>query len=250
MCGSPVCPVCGPKVWGRAREALWRAVRAWSASGGQVGLVTLTVPHRRSAGLSEVLDDLFAVWSLSASGRPWRRLVDAAGVAGWARLLEVADGARGWHPHFHVLVLLPRSTSVDAFSAFVDGWRDRWVEACRRVDRSVPLSATQVAVHGKLLDRPGRAVIDYVVKGPGPVVTELAAAVSAGDERARARWREFQAALLGRTRVVRSGGFLGCGLVVPSAQRRPPRLGLLRSRGMTVVRALRLVWPRARSPCG
>lgn len=211
--------------------------------------MTLTVPHRRAEGLAEVLDDLFAAWSFAASGRPWRRLVDAAGVAGWARLLEVADGASGWHPHFHVLVLLPGSTSVDTFSALVAGWRDRWVAACRRVSRPVPTPAGEVAVHGKLLDRPGRAVVDYVVKGPGPIVSHLATAVRAGDARARARWRELQAALRGRTRAVRSRTFGRSTESSPSASCEDVHAFELTLFAVGCRLPGQAVVPRCRSPC-
>lgn len=224
MCGSPVCPVCGPKVWAGPAVPLWRSVAAWSARGGRVVLVTATVPHWRTEGLGEVLDDLSAVWSSTVSGRPWRRLADQFVVSGWARLLEVTDGPQGWHPHFHVLVLLPGSTSVDAVAAFVGALRERWLEACAQVGRPVSVGAEAFTVHGKLLVRPDRGVVDYLVKGPGPAVSKLADAVASGDRAARARWREFQSALIGRTRLSRSRAFIAVGEQPSRRQERGSRL--------------------------
>ena len=250
MCGSPVCPVCGPKVWAAPAAPLWRSVAAWSARGGRVALVTVTVPHRWSEGLGEVLDGLSAVWSAALLGRPWRRLADRFGVLGWARVLEVADGSQGWHPHFHVLVLLPGSTSVDSAAEFVEEFRKRWLVGCAQVGRPVSEGAEAFTVHGKLLTQPDRSVVDYLVKGPGPVVSRLADAAADGDETARARWREFQSALRGRTRFSRSRAFIAVGEQPSRRQERGSRsCGDHADYGWFSLLWVAVVPRRCRSPC-
>lgn len=246
MCGSAVCPVCGPRVWAAHREWVARLLLDWERRGGQVLLLTLTVPHRRAEGLSDLLDVLEALWGRMASGRPWRRFLRDFEISRWVRFLEVEDGRSGWHPHFHLLVLLPARRPVGAVRRLVEAVEDRWVLRC--VEAGRPVQSGGYAVDGRLLANSWLGIPAYVTKGPGRLVADLAERAGRGDRAARARWRELQAALTGRTRVSKSS------LLVTQDARSSGGSTPIRGRASSPIWRYRnlpgwKVQPRCRSPC-
>jgi len=125
-CGSVwCCPVCAAKVSERRRVELVQALEEWKRRGGQVYLVTLTVPHYagyKAFGLVEtVLDLVRKFWSGrgAASGI-------LPGYAGQIRALEVTHGENGWHPHVHILVFLERALEDSEVFTVWEALYARW----------------------------------------------------------------------------------------------------------------------------
>lgn len=117
-CGSVwLCPVCEAKIrTGRALE-LRELATAHAATGGTVGMITLTVRHGPEHELAELMDVEGDAWRSIQQDDRWRGLTDEvaeiAGVqlVGFVRSWEVTQGftadpkTGSWHPHFHVLLL-------------------------------------------------------------------------------------------------------------------------------------------------
>lgn len=249
LCGSPVCPVCGPGLWTSYRSGIQEAIEAWRFLGGRVCLLTFTVPHRPTDGLQALIHLLAECWSRVWAGRPGRRLRHDFGIHAVIRVLEVEDGKQGWHPHYHALLFVPASTDVDTVAALVQEVGSRWLRACTALGTPIHARALDALIHGKCLVNPQRGIADYLTKGPGRVVADLADRVADGDLRARARWRELQAALANRTRVHRSQGVARIvARALRAARRRSrwdsacPVSGATRKVGWPVT-------PRCRSPC-
>jgi hypothetical protein len=104
-CGSVWhCPICAGKISERRRAELVDAVATWTGQGGQVRLLTLTVPHYSHQKLQIVLNGLSSALRRLTNSREWKSLAESIGLYGRIRSLEVTYGQNGWHPHFHLLL--------------------------------------------------------------------------------------------------------------------------------------------------
>ena len=121
LCHDRACPVCS---WRRSRREYSRLLGAVRrAPKGRWLHVTLTLPAHVTTSLSAGLDLLTAAW-----GR-WCRS-QLRGALGWWRRVEITRGPGGWHPHVHVLVLLPEGADLDPARVAA-----AWGRACR-LDRA------------------------------------------------------------------------------------------------------------------
>lgn len=162
------CPVCAAKIAERRRAEVLAAMTTHQVRGGNVHLLTLTVPHQRG-------DDLVQLLALQAKAlkRFWDdRQVKAVfadmGNIGQIRATEVTHGRRsarnnGWHPHYHVLLFTGSGVDLGRFDkAQRRDWEVRlylvWARVCEAVGLGVPSIA-----HGLKLD-PGDKASQYVAK--------------------------------------------------------------------------------------
>jgi hypothetical protein len=130
-CGSVwSCPICAARVAERRRGELIAAIAAWRALGGDVLLMTTTVPHTRSddaVGLLNLHNDTYRrFWR----GEPARRLRESLGMVGFVRALEVTHGDHGWHPHGHTLLFVRAGLNLEDAKQRLWG---RWESLLNRV---------------------------------------------------------------------------------------------------------------------
>lgn len=150
------CPVCSARALAQRATRIADLMSKWSAQGGHVALVTLTVAHRRA----KQADDKMALKNLwSAAMKAWSRAIsgswlrdqkrygvelDMGGKRGvkkripTIRTVEVTHGANGWHPHIHALVFLPKMSESraeseamadDVLATLFGGMVDRWTSS-------------------------------------------------------------------------------------------------------------------------
>lgn len=176
-CGSVwACPVCSARIlYERTREVA-QAIEAWEARQGQVGLVTLTVRHKRSDSLKEVWALVSKAWSRVTSGKRWATVKADLGLAGWLKTTEVTHGANGWHVHLHLLVFLDDSVSEDRFAAATGSLIQRWTDCVASLGGSA-LNGVQDA---KLLVNPTLETAAYLTKNVY-MPDDLALEVTRGD---------------------------------------------------------------------
>jgi hypothetical protein len=231
-CGSIwACPVCSARIR-HARAAIIEAaaVRWVDGFGGRLGFLTLTLRHALGQSLRSLRRALSAAWRRVTQSRWWRSL----GVFGFFRAVEVTDGANGWHPHLHVLLLLPAGFDFSGVgSEFKVRWRDS-VDAQGLAPTSLLRGALlqPVSVGGegmarylsKVLDGGGeswdvgaelaRSDVKRSVKGLSPM--QLLEAAADGEARAISRWHEYEQGTFGSRCIESSRGLarkLGLGLV-------------------------------------
>jgi hypothetical protein len=73
---------------------------------GDVLMLTLTFPHYNFNDIAELMPALRKAMTHFSGGRRYQAFTDNFGVIGTIRALEVTHGENGWHPHFHILILL------------------------------------------------------------------------------------------------------------------------------------------------
>lgn len=128
ICGSVwSCPVCSAKILFHRQGEVEAALAAWSARGGRLAMVTLTMRHDRGQSLSLLWDALSAAWRAVVTGRAWARARKDFDVGGYVRAVEVTHGAAGWHVHVHVGVFIRRDVTGrevdDLGCAMFQPWR-------------------------------------------------------------------------------------------------------------------------------
>ena len=106
-CGSVwTCPVCGAKVVERG-EKIQQAMAMHRACGGEVHLLTLTVPHTRFDVLETLLERQGKTLQGFLRDRKVKEVFKEMGYIGQIRGYETTHGRKGtnngWHPHFHFL---------------------------------------------------------------------------------------------------------------------------------------------------
>ena len=119
VCGSAwICPCCAAKISERRRAEVQEAIRRHTAAGGEVLLMTMTVPHSRKDAALELVDAACKALRSFWAGKGRRLAFDGAGLVGSVRALEVthSEGA-GWHPHYHALLFVAGGLDIAALAA-------------------------------------------------------------------------------------------------------------------------------------
>lgn len=116
-CGSVwACPVCSEKINAERQAEIEAGIRAWLEAGNSILFGTFTLSHGLEDGLEDLWNAISPAWAKVVGGTSWhggkKALGDKArfGVAGWLRVVEVKDGANGWHPHIHALFFVKGRT--------------------------------------------------------------------------------------------------------------------------------------------
>jgi hypothetical protein len=231
-CGSVwVCPPCAAIIRAQRAEEIQAAMVAHVERGGGGLFVTLTLPHQARDSLHDLVRIVAGGWARvrgGSSGQDWWRRIGALGAI---RSLEVTHGARGWHPHLHVLIVTTgRVSDADAaaFKAYVEA---RWIawatsqgarapSAAHGVDCQQVVDARGVARYvSKVQDDAGtKRLLGHELargdlkrgRGKGKTPFELLAALDGAEGLPRARlvklWREYEAAMRGLSSVRWSRG--------------------------------------------
>lgn len=189
-----ICPICHG-VWLREqRRRLAKIADRWP---GQVSMVTLTVRHRRTEPLSDVLKRLQDVRREFADSAEYR----APWISGIVLRLEISLGAEGWHPHLHGLVY---SHGVPT-TAQAAGLEAAWRAAASAVGCPVGRHAAKLEV--KKDRKEAHMATGYLCKlGPSSPLM-LLRVIAAGDapkkveESAKRLWREYCAGVVARNRM-------------------------------------------------
>lgn len=127
-CGSwHSCITCAGKIAVARAEELEHVFRVWRAMGGGVILATFSCRHNGRQRLRELVEGQRAGWAEVRSDRPWKRDREALGIQWVIRAFEVTAGdEHGWHPHYHVFLLVDRPVSQEmARERLMPAW-SRW----------------------------------------------------------------------------------------------------------------------------
>lgn len=124
VCGSVwACPVCSAKI-ANTRRAELNQLLIWGREAGYMPvMLTLTMRHSWGDALADSLDALKAAKKCLHQSRAWRGF--KIHLVGHVTVTEVTYGASGWHPHYHILMLLSCVDEGQAIS-LVEGMRDTW----------------------------------------------------------------------------------------------------------------------------
>lgn len=106
-CGSVwACPVDAAIITEQRREELDQVIRLWEERGGKRAMLTLTLQHERGDSLEQVFGALKTAYQRLFYGRSFMHLKNVYGVVGRVVSTECNYGKHGFHPHYHILLLI------------------------------------------------------------------------------------------------------------------------------------------------
>lgn len=130
LCRDRLCPVCS---WRLARKRAGEAMTAMRTAHSMrpdlaCAMLTLTVANCTTANLRRTLAQMLQGWDRLLKRRGVKRA-----VVGWTRSVEVKRAADGehWHPHLHVLLLMPREALRRGGELRIEQaqWADMWAQS-------------------------------------------------------------------------------------------------------------------------
>jgi hypothetical protein len=176
----------------------------WAKGQGyRVAMITLTARHGKDDELSSLLSGMKRAKKRLHQHRAWKRIKPQ--VVAMLTATEVTHGWNGWHPHFHVLVIVRTSQAEAALSELGDPWRGAL--------RAEGLDGAAAAFDCQGASAAGRYVAKWGAgeeltlsgrkrgKGQGRTPLQLLEAHKAGSEGAGELWIEYVEAFRGRTQL-------------------------------------------------
>lgn len=206
-CGSVwACPCCGARISETRRDEM-NQLLAWArAQGHRIMMLTLTARHGRDDDLAELLDRMKDAKQRWARHRSYRQI--KASMVGSVTATEVTAGhVNGWHPHFHMIVILDGEEDLAPLRA-------AWLASLRGAGLDGAGAAFQVqgaAAAGNYITKWGAAEelsLSHRKKGrAGRTPAQLlAASCDDGDLKAGELWAEYATIFRGRRQLVWSRG--------------------------------------------
>lgn len=225
VCGSVwVCPVCAAKISERRRNELKLAFDAHLSVGGYCTMVTLTFAHSARDKLDDLLLALGKSMYKFRSGKRYNSYRKEIGLIGTIRAFEITFGSNGWHPHIHLLMMHENEIEPWDWIAMQDNLYSMWSAACAAngLDCSrqhglkmhdAAEASKYIGKWGDLMDKrwgtDSEMTKSNIKKGRAGSLTPfdmLRVIVDDGDLQYEDKYREYAAAVKGKTQLKWSPG--------------------------------------------
>lgn len=166
-----VCPACAPRLRQIVADRWNAIVSHLQSQGNDVLFCVMTFSHKKGEDYETVLNDLGEAWRDFYSSNYGRKVLKGCA---WARSLDVTVGKNGIHPHYNLLIGLPKGTDKIEFERNL---RAGWYHYAKR---DVVEQGVKIAVVPK-----GEAAGAMTAYTAGVPHTESASEWHAGAEAAR-----------------------------------------------------------------
>ena len=208
-CGSVwCCAACSAKKSAERAEEVNTALRWARALGYSVSMLTLTFAHTRRDDLAKILAAQKEALRAFRQSKPWRAL-RAVGTIG---ATEITHGRNGFHPHEHIVVILPHD-SASALKA-LEGLRAEWLRSLVKQGLTGNRHAFQVQGASEAGDYVTKFAAASEVtmtqtksgRGEGRNPWEVLSDAAHGCKRSAMIWATYAQAVKGRNQLVWSRG--------------------------------------------
>lgn len=209
-CGSVwTCPVCAPRIYA-TRQGEIHALHVRSLEHTSY-MLTLTLRHSATDDPRVLFRDLARCWRRFWSGKAGTTMRRKfLRLRAYVRGFETTHGANGWHPHYHILLLVPRELPPDAERELTARWR-----ACvaAELGTNVPnlkvgarLSRTNTVRYLCKIGLEVAGITRKVARGENRTPWQIAHAAVAGDKPAQRLWCQYRNAIRGTRQLTWSRG--------------------------------------------
>jgi hypothetical protein len=199
------CPVCSSRI-SRTRGQQASDVLSWArAEGHRVVMITLTARHTVDDPLADFLKKMKKAKRKLHGRQAWRKLKKRDAIVSVLTAVEVTHGRHGWHPHFHMIVIVRDEDAEGVMYGLGDTWRD-----CLRTEgldgKDAAFDCRDANQAGKYLAKWGAAQ-ELTLSGQkrarkgGITPLQLLEASKAGNEGAGDHWLEYSRAFFGSTQL-------------------------------------------------
>lgn len=153
------CPICSGIITEERRHDLQAAIDAWAKQGGEVYLMTLTLPHIRADSLAALIALASEASKRFKQSKTFRAVMEQAGRIGNVRATECTWGSwHGWHPHYHELIFARKDQLP-----LLDQLRAAWVAALLKSGAADARQLNDINLHSFDV-RGGDFAAEYVAK--------------------------------------------------------------------------------------
>lgn len=198
------CPACAARISETRRRQVNAGLEWAKRRGYRIAMITLTARHGEDDELAGLLSAMKRAKKRLHQHRAWKRLKPQ--IVAMLTATEVTHGRNGWHPHFHVLVIVETEEAEAALAELGDPWRGAL--------RAEGLDGAAAAFDCQGASAAGRYVSKWgageeltlsgkkAAKGKGGrTPLQLLEACKAGNEEAGELWLEYVAAFHRRTQL-------------------------------------------------
>lgn len=198
------CPACAARISETRRRQVNAGLEWAKRQGYRIAMITLTARHGEDDELAGLLSAMKRAKKRLHQHRAWKRLKSQ--IVAMLTATEVTHGRNGWHPHFHVLVIVETEEAEAALAELGDPWRGAL--------RAEGLDGAAAAFDCQGASAAGRYVAKWgageeltlsgkkAAKGRGGrTPLQLLEAHKAGSEEAGELWLEYVAAFHRRTQL-------------------------------------------------
>ena len=161
-CGNIwTCPCCAARIRARRELEIEGALAEHVASGGTIGMMTLTLQHNATMPLAYTVAALNHAWQRLQQRRGYQPLYMA--LSGTITTMEITTGSgnAGWHPHLHILLLAGTGATYESIDAALDQLRATWSEL---VNRRTTVYTLQRGMHLTWFGQDSATAAKYVTK--------------------------------------------------------------------------------------
>lgn len=151
-----ICPSCSSRVLSARADEIEQMQELAQNRGYELVMFTFTMPHGKRDMLKDLVKQLKAAYNFLNSSRRYKtileslgnRLKNADGEKAWGKIksIEIMYGVHGWHPHFHVVVIIDKDAAVMDYKEEI---AELWLKALQSVGvAKSSRSAEDVRKHG------------------------------------------------------------------------------------------------------
>lgn len=192
-----VCPICTRQASEAARDSLNVALAASREAGHVPILITLTARHHVDMSLARFWSALSGAEKALKNLRRWKQMRDSE-MVGFAKAVEATHGRHGWHPHFHLLLVMRAGSEAEALDQ-VAWLRDAWLS---QLDRA-GLDGTSDAARKRAFDAQGAAAAGAYVTKWGAAEELALSGTKSGRHGGRSPWQLLRDARTGNDEKTR-----------------------------------------------
>lgn len=197
------CPACAARISETRRRQVNEGLEWAKGQGYRIAMMTLTARHGEGDELAGLLSAMKRAKKRLHQHRAWKRLKPQ--IVAMLTATEVTHGHNGWHPHFHVVVILETQEAEAALAGMGDPWRGAL--------RAEGLDGAAAAFDIQDASAAGRYVAKWgageeltmsgkkKAKGKGQTPLQLLEAHKAGNQAAGDLWLEYAEAFYRRTQL-------------------------------------------------
>jgi len=197
------CPACAARISETRRRQVNLGLEWAKAQGHRIVMLTLTARHGEGDNLIDLLSGMKGAKRAFHQHRRWKKL--KPDLVAMLTATEVTHGKNGWHPHFHVVVIVRTAEAAAALAELGETWRASL--------RGQGLDGADAAFDCQDATAAGKYVAKWGAgeeltlsgkkraKGKGRTPLNLLEAHKAGNDEAGELWLEYVAAFHRRTQL-------------------------------------------------
>lgn len=139
------CPTCWLQHSAETRSEILNAISTWTATGGRIAFVSLSLSRRKNRHLEPLWDLMTEAWDRTIRGQMWKKWMTDLASPGWIKTVEITRD-KAWTPTLELVVFIGANTTEQAFQSFKQWLCTKWIRQIESLGSPRPAKAAQDAL--------------------------------------------------------------------------------------------------------